>query len=129
MIKEMEYTNYTRLELLDSGVYHNRKYQIINYGTHPCAYVEFHHELKRDSDEWYDTPCHGSITFDDYPHWDKTDVTYYIGWDYAHSTDWLGYLSAEENIKEHRKKWTTESIFEEVKQVIDYLNEMRKNDL
>lgn len=122
MIKEMEYTNYTRLELLDSGVYHDRKYRIINYGTHPCACVEFHHELKRDSDEWYDTPCHGSITFDDYPHWDENDETYYIGWDYGHSEDYGPY-----NV--FGKKWTTKEILENVKEVIDYLNEMKKNDL
>ena len=116
-MKEMEYKYKCELTILDSDVYHNRKYFIISLGTHPCAYVEFHHELKRDSDEWYDTPCHGSITFDDYAYWDENDETYYIGWDYAHFGDYLPYNVCG-------KKWTTKEILENVKEVIDYLNKL-----
>lgn len=115
MIKEMRYTNYIRLELLDSGVYRNRKYFIISQGTHPCAYVEFNNEFERGSDLWYETPCHGGITFDDYAYWDENDETYYIGWDYAHLGDYLPF-------KDDGKKWTTKEILENVKEVIDYLN-------
>lgn len=115
-MKEMEYKVKREMTILDSGIYHNRKYFIISLGTHPCAYVEFHHELKRDSDEWYDAPCHGGITYDDYAYWDDNDETYYIGWDYAHALcDYIPFLGGG-------KKRTTEEIFEEVKEVIDYLN-------
>ena len=127
-MEEMKYKYKREMTILDSGVYHNRKYFIISLGTHPCAYVEFNHEIQRDSDEWYDTPCYGGITFDDYAYWDENDETYYIGWDYAHFTDWVGYLSAEENIKEDRKKWTTKEILENVKEVIDYLNKFLKEE-
>ncbi len=111
----MEYLYKREVSILDSGVYHDRKYFIISLGSHPCAYVEFHNEFERGGDEWYDTPCHGSITYDDYAYWDENDETYYIGWDYAHSGDYLPY-----NV--FGKKWTTQEVLENVKEVIDYLN-------
>ena len=113
-MKEMEYKYKREMTILDSGVYRGRKYFIISLGTHPCAYVEFHHELKRDSDLWCKTPCHGGITYDDYAYWDKNDGTYYIGWDYAHLGDYLPF-------RDNDKKWTTQEILENVKEVIDYL--------
>ena len=114
-MKEMEYKNKRERTILDSGVYHNRKYFIISLGTHPCAYVEVHNEFERDSDLWYKTPCHGGITYDDYAYWDENDETYYIGWDYAHLEDYLYY-------RKYGKRRTTQEILENVKEVIDYLN-------
>lgn len=114
-MEEMKYKYKREMTILDSGVYRNRKYSIISLGSHPCAYVEFHNEFERGDDLWYKTPCHGGITFDDYAYWDENDETYYIGWDYAHSEDYLPY-----NV--YGKKWTIQEILENVKEVIDYLN-------
>lgn len=121
-MKEMEYKYKREMTILDSGVYHNRKYFIISLGTHPCAYVEFHHEFEREGDLWRETPCHGSITYDDYAYWDKNDETYYIGWDYAHFGDYLPYEVCG-------KRWTTKEILENVKEVIDYLNKFVEKEI
>ena len=114
-MKEMEYKVKREMTILDSGVYHNRKYFIISIGSHLCAYVEFHNEIDRWSELWCKTPCHGGITYDDYAYWDENDETYYIGWDYAHFGDYLPYNVCG-------KKRTTQEVLENVKEVIDYLN-------
>lgn len=54
--------------------------------------------------------------------------TKYLGWDYGHCNDFSGiYLreifEADVNLK-NLKKWTTAEIFEDVKSVIEQLNEV-----
>ena len=50
-MKEMIYEVYHEPEVLDSGIYKNRKYLIINMGgLHHCAYVECEKELENEFD-------------------------------------------------------------------------------
>ena len=39
-MKEMVYGNERKCEILESGVYLDHRYAILNLGTHPTAYIE-----------------------------------------------------------------------------------------
>lgn len=130
-MKEMVYKNYMEngqevIEILDEGIYKDFHYAIVSYGTHPCAYVEIPegHELYDVSheDELVDIDCHYGITYVS-----KTGLIkpsnknhrdgHWIGWDYAHYMDYIyGVYNTSDD-----KKWTTEEIFEDVKNVIEQL--------
>lgn len=111
-IKSMVY-NPEESDILAEGEYKGIPFCIISYGTHPCAYIA--------SDEYDPDPVTMKIQ------WDKgsVKVTYLehdypiggywnIGWDYAHSGDYFAGFS-----NPHGKKWTTEEILDDVRNVID----------
>lgn len=116
---EMVYLKERRMKILAEGIYKGRKYCILSLGIYPTAYVEYRHEFDEESEEYFNIPCHCGITFQDYAHWKKDYSTCYIGWDYGHIGDFVdaGLISQQDG-----KKWTTEEVYEEVKNVIDYLN-------
>ena len=120
-MKEMIYQANRIYEILGDGVYKGWHYKIINYGTHPCAYVEIPQEHGLYGVDYIDIniDCHGGLTYSKF----DEDGNYYIGWDYAHYGDYAGYeMMFPEICRINGKKWTTEEIFEEVKQVINQLN-------
>lgn len=125
-MKEMIYEVYHEPEVLDSGIYKNRKYVIINMGgLHPCAYVECENGIKQDYEDIH-TPAHCSFTFfGPLNHWKgRLNVPFdinFVGWDFGHLGDYNPYFGRESD-----KKWTTEEVFENIKQVIDW---MEKCDL
>lgn len=52
---------------------------------------------------------------------------WFIGWDYAHHCDFAGYeLALPTSLSSHGKKWTTQEIVNECKEVIDQLVELLK---
>lgn len=133
-MKEMVYKNYMEngqevIEILDEGIYKDFHYAIVSYGTHPCAYVEIPegHELYdvSDEDELAYIDCHYGITYVS-----KTGLIkpsnknhrdgHWIGWDYAHYTDYC-YSPFGLGLLDKGKKWTTKEIFEDVKNVIEQL--------
>jgi hypothetical protein len=120
-MKEMIYgTN--KFEILDMGTYKRKKYVIISMmGYHPCAYVESNVDYQDD----FDTPAHCGFTFyGSLSHWEnkvtldeETKQLFsrcFIGWDYGHCDDYAPFLKSG-------KKWTTEEILENVKEVIDWI--------
>ena len=126
--------------MLDESVYNNYHYAIVSYGTHPCAYVEIPqgHEYYGKNIYNFDFPikCHGGITYSS----DKGILFpvehelhrdgYWIGWDYNHYNDYYAYNidpAKADRIFRCVKKWTTEEILEEVKNVIDQLGEITSN--
>lgn len=118
---EMVYKRATCPEVLHHGEYKGYRFFIVSYGTHPCAYVENkkgYHDYG--CDELLNIEVHGGITYVG----KKCGVSC-IGWDYAHAGD---YMSCCEHIESMRneKKWTTEEIYNEVKDVIDQLLEIDK---
>ena len=113
-MKEMIYKEDPSYEILDQGKYNGRKYYIISYGSHPCAYVE-NIEGYDGYDEIEEISVHGGVTFNG-----TKENTHVIGWDYAHCCDYVGYLPNSDG-----KKWTTSEIKEEVFKVIDQLEELR----
>lgn len=127
MIK-MEYKKRCQenIQILDEGFYDYFHYAIVSLGSHPCAYVELPKKHKWYGKHYNDIPisCHGGLTYsspqgivfpsDNLNHRDG----YWIGWDYAHYDDYSYYNFG---FTLGKKRWTTEEIFEEVKEVINQL--------
>lgn len=124
-------------QILDEDIYDNYRYMIISYGIYPCAYVELpkgHKYYGKDIYNLDDLPikirCHGGITHSEdglflLEHKHHRDG-YWIGWDYNHYNDYHAYNidpAKADRIFRCNKKWTTEEILEEVKNVIDQLGE------
>ena len=124
-MKEMVYSMADKREVLAKGVYKGRKYFIISCGISPSAYVEYRNEMRYGSPEWYDCPCHEGIDYDSKDSCFLGDLEEeYIGWHYSHPGDYVAFLP-----KWYGKKWTTEEIFDEVKKVIEYLNNLANKSI
>lgn len=126
-MKEMKYCKDRKIEVLETGYCLGLLYYILNLGTHPTAYIKIpkgHKLYNKDYDDIYgevDIDVHGGITYSRDHLWISENQKiegWFIGWDYAHYGDYARY---EEILpKEMRiggKKWTTEEIFKEVKEV------------
>ena len=148
MIK-MEYKKRCQenIQILDEGIYNNFHYAIVSLGSHPCAYVELPKEHKWYGKYYDNIPidCHGGLTYSSTQgiicplnnpnHRDG----YWIGWDYAHYGDYVyndfndfgfaydfndfgfAYDFNDFGFALGEKHWTTEEIFEDVKDVINQL--------
>ena len=98
-------------------------------GSHPCGYIKLPDEIAnkiKESDShycedsiWIDADIHGGITFcgemDDYE-------GFFIGWDYAHCDDYV-YFGYDVPHYSDEKKWTTEEILEEAREILKALRE------
>lgn len=120
-MKQMIYKENRKTELLDSGVYRGYKYAIVSNGTHPCAYVENKIGVTDMFDDVAkDVECHFGVNYVGEAYWDENDNVSYIGWDYAHCSDFAGYYTEKDEwLWNYTKRWTTEEIQEEVFGVID----------
>lgn len=52
----------------------------------------------------------------------------FIGWDYGHAGDYAGYYGNEE-VWEDEKKWTTQEIYEEVKEACYQLKQLEEQNI
>ena len=134
------------VKVLFKSKYKGIQYVIVNYGgSHPCAYVEvtgtkideckefnklkekarskywFKRNRKKLNEADRSIYCHGGITYSSWrcpfvhePKMMDTQTRWYIGWDYAHYDDFVAGLAPHKG-----KKWTTEEIIEECKNVIE----------
>lgn len=125
-IKEMVYTKnrYDEPIVLAHGNYHGRDFYIISFGTFPCAYIDVSNLLNmtREEQKYIENAvdCHGGITYSGGKLPSVTDkIGWFIGWDYAHCTDYVGSISF--NDFGTAKKWTTLEIMNECKMIIDQL--------
>ena len=126
MTKEMVYTKnrYDEPIVLAHETYHGRDFYIISFGTFPCAYIDVSNLLNmtREEQKYIENAvdCHGGITYSGSILPSVTDKTgWFIGWDYAHCTDYVGSISF--NDFGTAKKWTTLEIMNECKMIIDQL--------
>lgn len=135
-IKPMIYKNlfdifYNYNEILNEGIYRGYHYVIASLGTHPCAYIEIP-EGHRYYNEAYDEiplDCHFGLTYTNDTgilNGDNWRSGYWIGWDYAHLGDY--YCAKGYSKSPLLKRWTTEEILAEVKNVINQLVEGDNND-
>ncbi|MBR3490217.1 MAG: hypothetical protein IKH36_01880 [Bacilli bacterium] len=114
-------------KVLENGLYNGYKFWIISYGSHPCAYVELENTHpyygKCNCDAYdLDIEVHGGITYGDYGLGSTiSDKHFIFGWDYNHYNDYN--YNDEKYGLASGKKWTTEEIFEDVKNVINQLKE------
>ena len=108
-------------KILAQGSYKGVKYFIVNIGgNHPCAYVQSDVDYR----EKEGCPAHWGFTFynnlcqirNRQPNSEKIDdlLLKYLGWDYGHFGDYTTYW-------QEGKKWTTEEILENVKEVIEWM--------
>ena len=131
-MKEMKYGEGIKSEVLCIGEYRGVGYVIVNIGgSHPCAYVQSNKNYGDDCD----IPSHCGITFfgslyrwcdyvDNEEHKEMLRQNF-IGWDYAHLSDYVWYCFVVEEDGSLGKKWSTQEIFDEVKIAIDWIKEVK----
>ena len=124
-IKPMIYNkNRTITEQIAGGTYKNFDYYVLNLKTHPTAYVDVTNSPLNGCNEDIDISCHGGITWCDNFVKSIDKKGWFIGWDYAHYGDYMDYgYASVNNMFPNDKKWTTEEIVEECKNVIDQIIE------
>lgn len=131
-MKEMEYKEIMdEVVLLYNSIYKGYHYYILSYGTHPCAYVEIPKRNKLynlgyiEIEDNYNIKVHGGFTYarEKLRISDSTvmDNSWFLGWDYAHISDYQGYFGKHDFLNEGCKKWTTSEIDFECRNVIDQL--------
>ena len=128
---EMVYTS-ERLEspmILATDTYKGLTYYVLNLGTHPCAYVDVTGtDLQYKDYNDIDIECHFGLTYSREYLNGVNRKGWFIGWDYAHCDDYVGYKEPFfETMRSKGKRWTTEEIVAECKDVIDQIIEM-END-
>lgn len=132
--EEMEYNDgrFEMPKLIADGDYKSYHYIIVNFGTHPCAYIRlpetspFYMEYYGAIDTRVRRP-HGGFTFSDFLY-DRNFNSktrelngaegWYLGWDYAHIGDYSPFVV-------EGKKWTVAEIENEIKAVIDSVVEVQ----
>ena len=128
-IKPVIYDINRTLEVIYSDYFAGYKYFIINYGTHPCAYIEipkdhpFYGVSYIDIEDNYNIKVHGGFTYSN-DSFLLLDHTWILGWDYAHCNDYSIYAENCSFLHD-LKKWTTEEIIEECKDVIIQLMDVK----
>ena len=112
-------------EQIAGGTYKNFDYYVLNLKTHPTAYVDVSDSpLNGVCYEDIDISCHGGITYSESILKTVDKKGWFIGWDYVHYGDYMAYgYAAINNMFPNDKKWTTEEIVEECKNVIDQIVE------
>lgn len=114
-----------KVEQIAAGTYKNFDYYVLNLKTHPTAYVDVSDSpLNGVCYDDINIYCHGDLTYSE-PILKTVDKKgWFIGWDYAHYGDYMDYGNATlNNMFPDKKKWTTEEIVEECKNVIDQIIE------
>lgn len=100
------------------GKYHGYRFMIIDRMSHPTAYVEVkpNHPFfnKIDQYDQMDIDVHGRLTYADY-----MNDHFYVGWDYAHTGDYVAPFGSVDQ----DKKWTVDEIIEDCESVINQLIE------
>lgn len=136
-MKEMIYSKDNKIELLYNSIYEGVHYYIISYGTHPCAYIEvprnhpYYGKGYLELDNIFSV--HGGFTYsNDYLRTsDSTKIvsSWFLGWDYAHLGDYMGFYEDSKIKNELLKKWTVEEIILECKKAIKELLEVSNGRL
>lgn len=124
MRKEMIYQadRKEEAEVLATGFCFGLLYYILNLGTHPTAYIRIPKNNKFYGKEAgkIDVDVHGGITYSEeglYVEKGKEIEGWFIGWDYGHYGDYLGFEERYPLLcRTGGKKWTTDEIFAEVRE-------------
>lgn len=115
-------------ERIADGRHKGFDFYVLNLGTHPCAYIDVSDTSLYGVDySNIDINCHFGLTYS-YRFLATVDKRgWFIGWDYAHYTDYSGYdINSLYSLTSNGKKWTTEEIVNECKEVIEQLIELLK---
>lgn len=122
--KEMEYGIEYKFDVLAEGTCYGFQFYIINYGTHPCSYVEIPIEHRMKGFE--DIKVHGGITYSEYGIHELKTNKWFIGWDYMHLGDYSGMFEKDlPALNEGAHKWNIEELLNDVVDVCRQLKEMK----
>jgi hypothetical protein len=132
-MKEMKYQAERKREVLWTGVINDHLCAILNLGTHPTAYVKVNDDEPFFGVGYDDLPdelfgsVHGGITYaeNNLPGdtEDQFPKGWWLGWDYAHCDDYLGYYTPKDAyLYGHGKRWTTAEILSDVIDFVDTLS-------
>ena len=111
-------------KILEEGTHKGYKYMIMRLKTHPVCYIKLpdDSELREFSYDDIHLDVHGGLT---YKSEDEEGHTW-IGWDYAHSGDYMNYSFKNNYIRENEKKWTFEELKAHVKDAISQIPYLKK---
>lgn len=126
-MKEMMYVNKSNTEWLEHNTYKGYEYVVMSLGAYPTAYIGIPrgHKLYGLDISDIDIDCHYGCTYSSNRILTEDTTTYsndkwWIGWDYAHSTDYCAWFENNPDFDgSYRKRWTTKEIVHEVEAVID----------
>lgn len=120
---EMQYQSERKIEILDKGTCLGFDYYIMNLGTHPTAYIKIPQTHKYFGRRYWgfedEINVHGGLTYsNDGLKISETETVdgWFIGWDYAHFGDYVGYKIVSP-FKRNDKKWKTREIKKHVQEV------------
>lgn len=114
-------------EQIAKGNYNDFDYYVLSMGTHPCAYIDVTNtELDGKEYDEIDLNCHGGLTYSESGLATTSKTGWFIGWDYAHCNDYSGYYTESDGSLYHLKRWTTQEIINECKEVIDQIVKLLK---
>lgn len=131
--KEMIYQKDRKVEVLYKATYKGYTFYVLSLGTHPTAYVKLpvgHPYYFKDYND-IDIDVHGGLTYSSDHLFIDVGVSiegWFIGWDYAHWGDYIGYFIDDEILSkdnDKQKKWTTDEIIQECLDVIEQLEKVR----
>lgn len=111
----------TKPERVADGFYRGFHFYVLTMGSHPCAYID----VGRSDFSVGAINCHGGITYIHNILATVPEISYFIGWDYAHDNDFLAFndLLAKEYGEPYRAhKYTLSEIVKECANVIDQIN-------
>lgn len=136
-MKEMIYSKDNKIELLYNSIYEGVHFYIISYGTHPCAYIEVPRNHPYYGKGYLELDkifiVHGGFTYaKDFLRLSngvKLVSSWFLGWDYAHLGDYMGFYEDSRIKNELLKKWTVEEIILECKKAIKELLEVSNGRL
>ena len=136
-MKEMIYSKDNKIELLYNSIYEGVHYYIISYGTHPCAYIEIPRNHPYYGKDYLELDkifsVHGGFTYAKdslrLSNGVKLASSWFLGWDYAHLGDYMGFYEDSRIKNELLKKWTVEEIILECKKAIKELLEVSNGRL
>lgn len=121
-LKPMTYKHECNREILAHDVIDGFEFYITSLGSHPCAYIHIPETHSLSGFEYINeieelVSCHGGVTwFENHlPNSQKHIKGKWLGWDYGHCCDYIFYCDGFAN---KGKKWTTEEVLEEIKDVI-----------
>lgn len=112
------------VHILHEGMYEGFFYRIVSYGAWPCAYVRIpkgHPMYGKGTDALWDFAVlpHGGFTFSGIQK-REPGSGWFVGWDYSHAGDYNALVGID------GKRWRTEEMDAECREVIDQIKDMKE---
>ena len=125
-MEEMKYSKDRDVRCLYEEFFGGWKIVILNLGTHPTAYIGMDDKENFFYQKSYDylageyrlqgNDVNGGFTYSAFGVQDFYKNFWFLGWDYAHAGDYLGFMDNSGH------KWTTEEILQQAREQIRELN-------